>query len=451
MSVWKSAVADGRWEQDMEEFIRTLTEQIRCIKARDAVAREIENHIMDQAEHFEAEGMDPERAQREAVAQMGDPVSIGVQLDHIHRPRTDWDMVCMVIGFSIGGVIIQYLMGALSEPWMLWRQCVFTGIGLILMAGIYYLDYSFIGNHAKELYTSAVLLCILSILMMPEVNGMHRGMIMPMYLFVPLYGGILYQYRGQGYGGVVKSIAFLLIPVYIGWRGIPSVVTAFHLCVICGCMLLIAIGGGWFLVNKVKMVVTMMITGMILPAIFGAFAWFFLMADYQKIRLQAFLNPSFFASDAGYIYGWARRMLAGSRFIGRTAEEVDHLAGSDFLLMELVVTYGSFFGILVVVALIALILRAFHISAMQKNRLGFMIGTGIGLVFLLLVVEGIGVNFTILPATTVTLPFLTVGGTATFVYDILIGLLLAIYRYKNILGERTYKARWKIGVRMEKL
>ena len=172
-------------------------------------------------------------------------------------------------------------------------------------------------------------------------------------------------------------------------------------------MLLIAIGGGWFLVNKVKMVVTMMITGMILPAIFGAFAWFFLMADYQKIRLQAFLNPSFFASDAGYIYGWARRMLAGSRFIGRTAEEVDHLAGSDFLLMELVVTYGSFFGILVVVALIALILRAFHISAMQKNRLGFMIGTGIGLVFLLLVVEGIGVNFTILPATTVTLPFLT--------------------------------------------
>lgn len=435
----------------MEEFIRTLTEQIRCVKARDVVAREIENHIMDQTEHYEAGGMDHERAQREAVAQMGDPVGIGVELDHIHRPQTDWDMVCMVAAFSIGGLLIQYLTGALSEPWMLWKQCAYTGIGLILMAGIYYMDYSFIGNHAKELYAAAVLLCILGSVMMPTVNGMHRGMIMPMYLFVPIYGGILYQYRGQGYRGVAKSILFLLIPVYIGWRGIPSVSTAFHLCVVCGCMLLIAVGRGWFVVNRAKIIGTVIVTGVLLPAVFGVFAWLFLMADYQKMRIQAFLHPSFFSGGSGYIYEAVRRMLAGSRFIGGSADKTEFLAGSDFLLTELVVSYGSFFGILVVVALAALILRAFHISSMQKNHLGFMIGTGIGLVFLLLVVEGIAVNFTVFPATTVALPFLTVGGAATMVYDILIGLLLAIYRYQNVLGEKPYKARWRIGVRMEKL
>ena len=30
----------------MEEFIKTLTEQIRCVRAREGVARELSNHII---------------------------------------------------------------------------------------------------------------------------------------------------------------------------------------------------------------------------------------------------------------------------------------------------------------------------------------------------------------------------------------------------------------------
>ena len=41
----------------MEEFIKTLTEQMRCVKARDGVARELADHITDQAEMYEREGM----------------------------------------------------------------------------------------------------------------------------------------------------------------------------------------------------------------------------------------------------------------------------------------------------------------------------------------------------------------------------------------------------------
>ena len=87
-----------------EEFIQLLADQIRCKRAREDVIREMEAHISDQAEAYEAEGMEPEEALAEAVEQMGDPVAVGVELDRIHRPRMDWKMTAMAVLLSLGGL-----------------------------------------------------------------------------------------------------------------------------------------------------------------------------------------------------------------------------------------------------------------------------------------------------------------------------------------------------------
>ena len=36
-----------------ETFIRNVTEQIRCVRARDGIARELSDHITDQAAAYE--------------------------------------------------------------------------------------------------------------------------------------------------------------------------------------------------------------------------------------------------------------------------------------------------------------------------------------------------------------------------------------------------------------
>ena len=41
----------------MEEYLETVTEQLRCTKARELVVGELRDHILDQAEAYEAEGM----------------------------------------------------------------------------------------------------------------------------------------------------------------------------------------------------------------------------------------------------------------------------------------------------------------------------------------------------------------------------------------------------------
>lgn len=73
-----------------EEYVRILTEQIRCKQARAQVAQEIRSHIEEQENFYLSEGLDREEAESEAVKEMGDPVEAGTALDLVHRPRVAW-------------------------------------------------------------------------------------------------------------------------------------------------------------------------------------------------------------------------------------------------------------------------------------------------------------------------------------------------------------------------
>ena len=227
----------------MEEFIRMLTEQIRCVKARDGVAKEYVNHIHDQAECYEKRGLSHEVAIEMAVKEMGDPVAIGMELDHIHRPKTDWKMLMLVVLLSIAGIVVQYITGVLDiSHGRLGNQCLYMIIGLLAMFGIYFLDYSFIGKYAKLLYWGMFLAYFVYTNLWAEtIYGQARCMVMPSYLFIPVYAGILYQYRGQSYMAIVKSILYMIPAVFFCFFFIPSLPTAFNLLVIMSCMLALAI------------------------------------------------------------------------------------------------------------------------------------------------------------------------------------------------------------------
>ena len=66
---------------DRQEYLKSLTEQIRTKRARTMVAEEVEAHIEDQKQDFMAHGLGEEEAESMAVVEMGDPVEAGVKLD----------------------------------------------------------------------------------------------------------------------------------------------------------------------------------------------------------------------------------------------------------------------------------------------------------------------------------------------------------------------------------
>ena len=68
------------------EYLKTITEQIRCEK-QEGIAKELNGHIEDQKETFLKEGMTETEAEEAAVREMVIRVAAGVELDRIHRRK----------------------------------------------------------------------------------------------------------------------------------------------------------------------------------------------------------------------------------------------------------------------------------------------------------------------------------------------------------------------------
>ncbi len=110
----------------------------------------------------------------------------------------------------------------------------------------------------------------------------------------------------------------------------------------------------------------------------------------------------------------------------------NRLTHSEYIFTQMIAKFGILAGICALVLLACLIVQVFHISVRQQNQLGRMIGIGCGLVFLVQVMGIVFMNLGIGMEATLFLPFFSYGNSAAIVFYILLGLVLSIYRYKDI-------------------
>ena len=64
----------------MEEYLKTLLEQIRCKKARSLIEEELRGHLEEQIEENRMSGMEPEEAEKIGTAQ-----EEGGEADYIYQ------------------------------------------------------------------------------------------------------------------------------------------------------------------------------------------------------------------------------------------------------------------------------------------------------------------------------------------------------------------------------
>lgn len=86
-------------------FLDDVTDQISCRSIHPSIRRELEDHILDRMEEYEAQGIPREEAERRAVHAMGDPVSIGARLNEIHKIQkmpalTALTLILLFLGFT---------------------------------------------------------------------------------------------------------------------------------------------------------------------------------------------------------------------------------------------------------------------------------------------------------------------------------------------------------------
>ena len=127
------------------------------------------------------------------------------------------------------------------------------------------------------------------------------------------------------------------------------------------------------------------------------------------------------------------------------------LAGfnGELIWMSLIACFGIIAGMIVAGLYVMLIWKIFRISGNQSNELGKMIGYGCGLVFAGQIVYSFLICLNIVPEMPVILPFLSYGGSGTLLSYILMGLVLSVYRYKNIPLESQKRKSLKIRISVE--
>ena len=192
----------------MDEYLKTLLEQIRCKKARPYVKKELQDHIEDQIEANMQAGMDREQAEREAVRDMGDPVETGISLDSVHRPQVAWKLLGIIVLISIAGVLIHAgIAGKISENAAAGsdRYVFHVVIGLAVMMILYLLDYTVLARFSKIIAVVLLFACLVTLLGGCQLNGARYFIVLPggrgismqtlMLFYVPIYGAILYKYH----------------------------------------------------------------------------------------------------------------------------------------------------------------------------------------------------------------------------------------------------------------
>ncbi len=448
-----------------EEYIRILTEQIRCKKARSQVAREILNHMEEQEEFFVSEGMTRDEAQAEAVKEMGDPVEAGAALDMVHRPQMIGGFFALVgILYAAGFLVSFFLQKNFAEasllPGAISSYILYMLIGFMIMTGVCYADYSRLGLWAKELTVLLTMMIAAGIMLFGvPVNGASVFLCLPIpgvssvnikmlcYLFLPLYGAVMYGYRGQGYSAVVKGVLWMFPAMCISLY-IPSISTAMMLFLMFVLILSFAVGKGWFAVSVKYTLAGIWGIVLLLPA--AVCAWVIRTgADYQAARLRAVLHPG--SKEAGYRFRMLREILDGSVLSGAGESAVSAAegfpGGAEFGLVYVAAYYGILAAVLLIGALTFLFIYFLGISLRQKNELGMIMGVSCSVVFFVQLLFYVLVNTGLFPVGGVYCPFFTYGGTGVVVTNVLLGLLLSIYRYQEIPLDMKRKRRLKVSVK----
>nr|WP_325185518.1 permease prefix domain 1-containing protein [uncultured Oscillibacter sp.] len=414
--------------ETIQAYIETVEAQIRWKRARGVVSLELRRHLEDQRDAFAAEGR--EDAERLAVEEMGDPVSVGTELDRLHRPRPQWGLLGLTVALACVGALlrVQLTRGDGLDAVSPAMAALALALGTAAMLGAYFLDVSFLARCPRAVYLGALAAGALAMWLSPEI---HYASYYTRYvvLFYPVvYALWLYSCRGSGWrhfalavaGGIPLAAICLLAPFLSG----------LVLLLVCGLVLLLcAIRMGWFGPGRWRFAGAALALAAGMPALFFGMGY----GQYFLDRLRLALHPETDPLGRGY-WGWmTKRYLREVPFIQRNGRPVIELADQECLPLKLLVRWGWLAGLLLMAAITALLVWLLARCLRQRQQLGRLIALAVvlslGLETLFSAALNLGYVFF-----SAHLP-LVVGNLHTVIDMALIGLALSVFRGGGILRD----------------
>ena len=162
------------------------------------------------------------------------------------------------------------------------------------------------------------------------------------------------------------------------------------------------------------------------------------MHDYQRSRIEIFLNPESDPLGTGYHIIQSKIAIgsggvAGKGFLQGTQSHLDYLpeGHTDFVFATMAEEWGLAGGIGIIAAYVLVVGWGFLVALRAPNRFGRIAAAGLATTIFFYVAINLMMVMGLAPVVGIPLPLISFGGSAMMTVLICLGLLMAIDRQRN--------------------
>ncbi len=335
-------------------------------------------------------------------------------LDYLER--LDWILFASMAALTAVGLIAIYGIGISQDPpslFLFYKQLATVGIGLFLIAIFAFLDYRQLRSFGFVLFLAGAVLLILVLLFGSIVNGTQGWFRIGSLSFQPVEVAkmSLACYLAAFFAGRGKT--------RLSWRdfGLSFAATAFYAGLVLlqpdfgSAMVLFAIWGGMSLFAGLPRRAIIILP--IVLSISSVVLWTQL-ADYQKARIESFLDPTLDPRGSGYNAIQARIAFGSGGWFGKGIGEGSQArlrflpaASTDFIFAVVGEEMGLV-GVAVIFGTLGLLsVRYMKIAFESEDEYAALLLVGLGTITLVHITVNAGMNLGVMPITGIPFPFLS--------------------------------------------
>ncbi|MBK8053114.1 MAG: FtsW/RodA/SpoVE family cell cycle protein [Saprospiraceae bacterium] len=344
----------------------------------------------------------------------------------------------LLIVYSTSGSQVYKFNTSHGTEYYLIRQLLFIGVGLLVTYTLYRLHYMVYAKLAPILMIIAVPLLVYTALFGPEINDASRWIKIPilelsfqtsdfakvaLIMFVARSLAIRQDYIKDFKGAFVPIIApVILFCALIAPSNLSTAVLLFVTC-----FLMMFIGR-----ISLKYVFLLVLLGAVV------FAGLFIIGQYfpEHFRVETWLSRinDFLYSDGSFQVQQSKIAIAEGGMFGlgpgnSIQRNLLPYAYADFIYAIICEEYGFIGGVLILLMYLWLLIRTVSLVTRCPKTFGAMLAIGLTLNIVITAFANIAVSVKLVPATGLTLPMISMGGTSFLFTCASFGIILSISRY----------------------
>ena len=356
------------------------------------------------------------------------------------RLHLDAPLLAALMLLALGGLTVLYSAGGGSLD-LVARQAVRFGAGAALMVVVAQIPPRSYRFWAPLIYAIGVVMLILVVVIGFEAKGAARWLHIPgigrfqpaeiMKLAVPAMVAWFFSERNlpPRLLDVLIALALIFLPVVL-IAVQPDLGTSI-LIAAAGLVVLFVAGLSWRLIGLA--VVVLLVAAPLM--------YFFVLHDYQRSRVDTFLNPEADPRGAGWNIIQSKTAIGSGGVTGKgwldgTQSRLDFLpeSSTDFILAVLGEEFGLIGFVLLISIYLVIVGRGFFISWQAQETFSRLLAAALTMTFFIYIFVNVGMVSGLLPVVGVPLPLVSYGGTSIVTLMASFGMLMSMHTHRRLMS-----------------